>query len=598
MKLLLLAFILLIHTANAQFVNESEASIKAVAVTSAEQEGVVVDIAVTITPGNGRVFISISPYTEIDMQGSAQLAALTACDVLGIDFMKYNFFYTIEANAPIVGGPSAGGVIAIATIAALKNLSIKSNVFMTGMIYPDGFIGPVGSIPQKLQAAAENGAKIFLIPKGQRVVYVTELIEERRGPFILISTRTKPIDVVEYGEQLGVKVREVGTVEDALVYYTGFSIAKPQPHFNLSEYSDILNRLAVRMKEDTLSLLGELGELKDYAQELGAVAEKIRSANESYERGDYYTATSQYFTAKIELRYIVYTHTIKNDEDLSNEFEIVENELKSTVSYLKSVENLGVESFQLFGAAEERVTIADEYLQKAKTSKSFDDALQALAYSKERIESAKVWLSLLNAIKKDIPIGKDELKKRAQFYLNQAESLIVYAMAVGGYKSLIEEAETSAHLSREQLDKELYSGAALSAMDAITKASLSIELINADQELIKSKEETARDSAQTALSEVERVVIPILPTAYYEYAETAENIVLKLSYYKLSERLAKLISVVAKAYPERELVEVQFVPQESPIPKKTKMPAEEIPGFELALATVATAVAVYCRIRR
>jgi len=603
--LLLIALVLLIQTATAQFVNEREVNIKAVAVTSGpEPEGAVINITVIITPGNGKVFVSTSPYTEIDMQGSAQLAALTACDVLGLDFMKYDFFYVIEADAPIVGGPSAGGVMTIATMAALKNLSIRKDVFMTGMIYPDGFIGPVGGIPYKLEAAAKNGAKIFLIPKGQRVVYVQEQKEERRGPFIFITTKTRPVDLVEYGKQLGVEVREVETIEEALAYYTGYTITKPQPHFNVSEYSNVLKMLADRMKKDTLSLLEEVKRYADQ-NELKPVMEMIDSADESYEKGNYYTATSRYFTAKIKLRYLLYTHTIKNEDDLSKEFTKTENELKHTLNYIKSAKDLGIESFQLFGAAEERITIAEEYLHLARTSKSIDKALQYLAYSRERIESAKLWLSLLDIIKKDIPIGEEELKKRAQFYLNQAESLIVYASSIGGYQSLINEAKKNADLSRKQLNKGFYSGAAISALDAIIKASLSIELIDANDELIKIKEESARRSAQAALAEVEKVVTPILPTAYYEYAETSTDTLMRLSYYKLSERLAKLISAVAKVYPERELVEVNHVPYTTPTPEESKLPILEpempsisVPGFETCIAIAAMAAASMLGARR
>ena len=241
---------------NAQFINAKIVTIKAVAVKSGEiPEGVVINITVIVTPGTGKVFVSTLPYTEIDMQGSAQLAALTACDLLGLDFTKYNFFYEIKAESPIVGGPSAGAVMTIATIAALKNLTLRDDVYMTGMIYPDGFIGPVGGIPYKLEAAAEAGAKIFLIPKGQRIVYVQERVEQKQGPFLIITTRTKPVDLVEYGKKLGVEVVEVSTIEEALWYYTGYTIEKPKLTINLSKYSDLLKILAINMRNSTLNLL-------------------------------------------------------------------------------------------------------------------------------------------------------------------------------------------------------------------------------------------------------------------------------------------------------------------------------------------------------
>jgi len=221
LKILILLLILL-TPAGAQFENAQKASIKAVAVTSGDTpSGVVIDITVIVTPGDGRVFVSTTPYTEIDMQGSAQLAAITACDLLGVDFTKYSFFYIIEAEAPIVGGPSAGGVMTVATVAALKNLQIREDVYMTGMIYPDGYIGPVGGLKYKLEAAARNGAKIFLIPEGQKITYVEEKKVRRIGIISYIDVEYKKLDLVDYGKKLGVNVYEVSTLNEALKVFYG-----------------------------------------------------------------------------------------------------------------------------------------------------------------------------------------------------------------------------------------------------------------------------------------------------------------------------------------------------------------------------------------
>ncbi|MBO8181377.1 MAG: serine protease-like protein [Archaeoglobus sp.] len=596
---------------HAEFINANEARIKAVAVKSTEPpEGAVINISVIVTPGNGKVFVSTIPYTQIDMQGSAQLAALTACDILGLDFMKYDFFFTIEADSPIVGGPSAGGVMTVATISALKNLSLRSDVYMTGMIYPDGFIGPVGGIPYKLKAAADNGAKIFLIPKGQRVVMVEETVEEKRGPFIFISKKSKPVDLYEYGKKLGVKVIEVEKIEDALLYYTNYTLVKSQPAMNFSRYSNLLLQLADRMKRDTSDLYSTV---KATGAKLDKADEFISKGDESYRKGFYYTATSQYFTAKIELRYLYYTHTIKNDMALENEFESVEKEINSTKNFLSSQKELGIESFQLFGAAQERITLAEDYLYQARTSDDFDKSLRYLALAKERIESAKVWLSLLQTINEDIPIKTEDLKRRAQFYLSQAESMAVYASQIGGYPQLIDEAEKSIEISRKQLEEGFYAGSAVSAIDGITKASLSIELINTGEELLNSKVASANNSARIAIGEVEKFVTPVLPVAYLEYADTAENPVVKLSYYKLSERLAKLMLSLSRAFPESMLVKVELnypaeqpkataTPASSPLPDLSrikpsvpKLPEIEkyLPGFEIYLAIIVLLTTAY-----
>jgi uncharacterized protein len=609
--LALIVFVSSISVSHAEFVNATEVNIKAVAVKSTEPpEGAVINISVIVTPGEGRVFVSTIPYTQIDMQGSAQLAALTACDILGLDFMNYDFFFTVEANSPIVGGPSAGGVMTIATMSALKNLTPRSDVFMTGMIYPDGFIGPVGGIPYKLEASAKSGAKIFLIPKGQRVVNIEETVQEKRGPFIFVTTKTKPIDLVEYGKKLGVEVIEVETVEEAFLYYTNQTIVKPQLTTNLSKYSDLLKMLAEIMKRETNDLYRKVEKfgISDRAREM------IRKGEESYRKGDYYTSTSQYFTAKIELRGIYYKNTVKNENDLEIELNAVEREINESKQYLLSQKEMGVESFQIFGAAQERITLAEDYLYLARTSDDMDSAIGYLALAKERVESAKVWLSLLETISEDIPIKKEEIERRTQFYLSQAESIVVYAIEIGGYSQLIDEAEKSIKLARNQLEEGFYAGSAVSAIDGITKASLSIELINVDEDTLNAKVYSANESARRAIGELEKIITPVLPVAYVEYADTSENPVKRLSYYKLSERLAKLMLSLSRAYPERKLIEVEFtqpsdmVKESDIIPNITKTKIEQIekigkiiekiPGFEASTAIIALVFYIVYRRRK
>ena len=598
---LILLMLFSLMPVHAEFVNAKVVTIKAVAVKTGEQpEGAVINITVIITPGTGKVFVSTTPYTEIDMQGSAQLAALTACDLLGVDFTKHDFFYEIRADAPIVGGPSAGAVMTIATIAGLKNLTLRKDVFMTGMIDPDGFIGPVGGIPYKLEAAAKAGAKIFLIPKGQRIVYVQERVVKRQGPFLLITTEMKPVDLVEMGKKLGVKVIEVSTIEQALWYYTGYTIERPKPSFNVSKYSDLLKVLAVNMKNRTMHLLNVVENFTTPQEAL----QLIKEGDKYYDEGYYYTATCKYFQASIRLRYLYYRNKITDYNALSKAFDNVSKEIDDMVDYLKGIKHLGVESFQIVGAAENRIAWAEKYLFDAKTCGDFDTALNYLALAKERIESAKVWLSLLKAIKEDVPISKDELKRRAEFYFREAESLIVYARSIGGYPSLINSAEDEVDLARRQFDMGFYAGSAITCIDAITRAGLSIEFIgvmtnsNTLQDMLKF----AKKSAEIALAEAEKAVTPILPTAYYEFAETQHDMALAIAYYELSEGLAKLTLVVAKAYPEKVLIKVPNPPVTPEQEVHTynelhRISNVEIPGFMVIAGLVAIAIAYYLRRR-
>ena len=589
-KIIFAVFVLFLiaYPASAQFENASKVQIKAVAVTSGEKpRGAVINITVVVTPGTGRVFVSTTPYTEIDMQGSAQLAALTACDLLGIDFTKHDFFYIIEADAPIVGGPSAGGVMTVATIAALKGLKIRKDVFMTGMIYPDGFIGPVGGLKYKLEAAAEHGGKIFLIPKGQRITYVEEKKVRRVGILNIVTTEYKKIDLVEYGKQLGVKVYEVETVNDALRFYTGYEIKKPAANFSIGEYSTLLKKLAEKMK-------GSIAELARKVRSEDA-DKLMKEAQDFYAKGMYYTATSKYFQAKIALRYELYKKKISTAQQFDSEVDKIKEEIDGLKSYL-ATERIGINSFQIIAAAQERVGEAEKLLDEAVNAKSYEEALYYLAYAKERVESAKVWLTLLPYLKSDYEISTTEMEKRAEFYINQASSIIVYASSLSGDATLLNRAMDSIGIAKRLYADGFYAGAAVIAVDALTDASLSIEAKYGD---VDSKIEGAREAAKTAIAEAEKAIFPVLPAAYFEYAESMENKYAKLMYYTLAERLAKLLTIMAKAGGERELIHAEYKPvqQYTPAKKSRIERILETPGFELtvAVAAVMMAMAIYRR---
>ena len=96
----------------------------AVAKTDAGYVGVISTITVTIqNNGSGRVFVDTLPLTQIDMQGSARLAVKVAGAFVRRDNISaddYDFFFVVRTSSPIIGGPSAGAVMTVATISLLR----------------------------------------------------------------------------------------------------------------------------------------------------------------------------------------------------------------------------------------------------------------------------------------------------------------------------------------------------------------------------------------------------------------------------------------------------------------------------------------------
>ncbi len=143
-------------------------------------------------------------------QSSGWIAVLLASMLEGVNPTDYEFSFS---SGGWIDGPSAGGLMTVGVLAALRNEKVRDDATMTGTINPDGTIGPVGGIPHKLDGAAKAGKKLVLVPIGQRYDFDTN--------------QQQLVDLVEAGQKLGVEVREVGTVFDAYEALTGHALPRP-----------------------------------------------------------------------------------------------------------------------------------------------------------------------------------------------------------------------------------------------------------------------------------------------------------------------------------------------------------------------------------
>lgn len=116
--------------------------------------------------------------------------------ILGV-MLKYlfTFPFDVEISLEKVGGPSAGLMFSLGIIDTVTpgDLTGGKHVAGTGTITPDGLVGPIGGIGQKMQGARSGGATFFLapaancgevvgnIPDGLQVVKVENLAEARRA---------------------------------------------------------------------------------------------------------------------------------------------------------------------------------------------------------------------------------------------------------------------------------------------------------------------------------------------------------------------------------------------------------------------------------
>lgn len=184
--------------------------------------GVVTPLEVQVKAGTGDVLTNIDKLLFwVDTQYSIQTAKAVAESYTGLNASKFDLVYTIEGgNATIIGGPSAGAALTIATIAALENKSLKPNIMITGTIEPDGTIGAVGGVLEKAQAAKQMGATTFLVPTGEsNLTYLQpkQTCSQING-FTYCETRYSEVSL-NIAQQSGIKIVEVSNINQAVQYF-------------------------------------------------------------------------------------------------------------------------------------------------------------------------------------------------------------------------------------------------------------------------------------------------------------------------------------------------------------------------------------------
>lgn len=142
-------------------------------------------------------------------QSAGWMAACVASQLSGYNPSTTKVSFDVGGR---VDGPSAGGIMTIGVLAALRGDTIRPDACMTGTINPDGSVGPVGAIPQKIIGASQVGKKIVLIPG------------DWRREFDVNQKRV--VDLVAHGRKHGVEVRQVSDIYSAYEQLTGSKLPR------------------------------------------------------------------------------------------------------------------------------------------------------------------------------------------------------------------------------------------------------------------------------------------------------------------------------------------------------------------------------------
>jgi len=529
----------------------------AVAHTDEGYIGVTSTITVTIqNNGSGRVFVDTLPLTQIDMQGSARLAVKVASalvkndDRCEINPSEYDFFFVIRTSSPIIGGPSAGAIMTTAVTSLLQKWTIDNKTMMTGMINPDGSIGPVGGILQKVDAAYSVGAVRFLIPKGQDeyTETITETVSE--NGWTQITTRHVLRNVSDYAlENYGIEVIEAEDINDALLYFTGwnFPLIESNASITTEDYIDSMKPLATSLLNDSRESYENASKsfdnaeipnrypyyYKNYVTDfLNGAEETLIESEDWFDQEVYYTSTSKSFQSIINSHFVIYSCQYFNAEDKENYVNSLldeADEFNTNKSNLaKNAEVNGTISIQCIGAAQKRASDAELRLSGAKASYQNGDYLTALydiAYAMQRSNSIEWWISISSYFNDTGEINDEELELLAEEYIEDAQQAAVYSEVIleemGKTSGYLADAENILETARDDKEKGYLAAALFEALEALAKANLALELVDG---VTEDKIDRYQESASSSISESRiRGIEPVLAVSYYEYAQSLVN---------------------------------------------------------------------------
>ncbi len=529
------------------------------------ETGVTSTLAVRVeSPGAGRVYFSADPLTELDTQGAARIAALVAAETLGVNPEAYDYYVRLESDSLVVGGPSAGAAMAVAIACAILGVRTNSSVVMTGMVNPDGTVGPVGGIPEKLRAAAEAGAKLFLVPAGQLVVTEREVVEER-GPF-WVTRRVVPrrVDLRELGRELGVRVEEVLTVRDALEAFTGrpFGVSPGgEPSFSagvreemagwVADYESAYENLSVEVGGLIRSAPTEAADLASMLMSrAGAAASRARDLESM---GRPYAAASAAFQAALEADQARAVLEMAAAGDPSSYLLGYASEVNSTLSALEAdLDSASPSSWagsEALVAARVRYYDAVSAVEEAEdlySSGRLLDSLMRLVYARWRADTCRRWLGLTSV--GGAPARPDLLRRAAGTFTYAAES------AVGYVETLAQEVGSSPDLLGAASDYLERAKGALSSGDPYGALGLSAEALAYSSSAVHSMfpsnltevvGEVRAEASAAASSAAAEGAEPLLAISYLELSESVEDGPSALLFAELAAAHARLTAAAA-----------------------------------------------------
>lgn len=413
------------------------------------QEGGLLSLLVRIEPGNGTVYTEIRPVVGASTQISQSKAVEEAFASANKEQDECNVYFGFDemGASPAVDGPSAGLAMTIALKSALEQTTLREDIAITGTIESGGFVGRVGGIIDKAQAASRNGKKILISPK--QAIYEN----------ILLSKLSEEYDFVALEAITLQEAYEIATSKEGKEYNSNFElqtdeIPKDLPNREQNEDDKKFAKVASAINDELLEQIrysqqGELGKYADHFEKEAQINEQIISM------GYGYTAANNAFLSQIDAAFL---STPPHELDLAKE-------ILTTQECVANMENMTptIENLQWIAGANARKNWAISKIEQI-INESNDYSSQEEKYLALReIYFARSWcIAGTQMLKQAKNIGGDKvdsdlLSDYANFRVNEATKLVD--------NSIIKNSESLWHIevAKKSIEQKDYVGAIFDA---------------------------------------------------------------------------------------------------------------------------------------
>ena len=430
--------------------------------------GSVVHATIVRIPLGKGMYIDAMPLVGRDTQASVRMAAEASSALSGK--RPGTIFVKLKAGSPVVTGPSAGLPFSLAfySMETGRNLPDFTG---TGVVLPDGSIGAVGKIDEKIEVAYQAGHKKVLVPA---IGFNKSLAKKWKGKIEVVPVYTLEQALESLGENVSVEKCDT------------------------AQFMDVMCAVASKM------ILR--------AEEMGA---NTTNATLQLEEGNCYTASSLAFGLWVSRRKEMFSNLSEED------FHIISKQLEQKAKEIRNRSRL-----KLKGSHDMEIyVITLERIDDALSSINETDP-DAMAYAYERMETAKVWESMLGRLGGN-SVNSNELKGVSLERYEQAREYYAYASTMLPPQYLEKASELLSKARKEIVKKDYGLSIAHSLQSmAFSDYAISLALSGNITSLANGKREIVSELPDCSfiswsygqLGDYYLSRDPAIATLYYEYA--------------------------------------------------------------------------------